>query len=72
MKIVIAALASLAFGTSAIAAVPSVPVKQSVVKIAGQIELAHGESRGLTATTRNAPSAKGAAQTGGKTMSGKK
>ncbi|MGF6176862.1 hypothetical protein [Ensifer sp. 4252] len=79
MKIVIAALASIAFATSAIAAVPSTPAeKMPIVKTVGQIELAHGGSRGLAASTRNVntdpgkkASAKGAAQTGGKTMSGK-
>ena len=76
MKIIIAALASLAFASSAIAAVPSMPAeKQSTVKTAGQIELAFGSSRGLAASTKNVntdpgkkSSAKGGAQTGGKTM----
>lgn len=75
MKIVIAALTSLAFATSATAAVPSAPAeKQSTVKTAGQIELAFGSSRGLAASTKNVntdpgkkSSAKGGAPTGGKT-----
>jgi len=51
MKIVIAILTSLAFTTSAIAAVPSAPAeKKPTVKTAGQ-ELALGQSRAGQATT---------------------
>ncbi len=46
MKIIIAAVASLAFATSAIAAVPSTPTeKKPTVKTAGQVELAWGKNR---------------------------
>ncbi|WP_457583470.1 hypothetical protein [Ensifer canadensis] len=77
MKIVIAALASLAFATSAVAAVPSTPAeKKPTVKTVGLMELASGGSRGLAASTKNvntdpgmkSSSTKGAAKTGGKTM----
>ncbi|KQU97752.1 hypothetical protein GFB56_29485 [Ensifer sp. T173] len=70
MKITIAALASLAFATSAIAAVPSMPAeKQSTVKTAGQIELAFGSSRGLATSTKHGKksSTKDGAPIGGKT-----
>lgn len=61
MKIVIAALASLAFAASAIAAVPSTPVeKKPTIKTVGLPELAYGSARG------HAASAKGTAKTGGK------
>lgn len=77
MKIVTATLASLAFATSAVAAVPSAPAeKPSTVKTAGQIELAFGPSRGQAASTKNvntdpgkkSSSSKGSAQNGGKSM----
>ncbi|RDL47821.1 hypothetical protein BLJAPNOD_05379 [Ensifer sp. M14] len=46
MKIAIAAMASLAFATSAIAAVSSAPAeKQPTVNITGQFETAHGGER---------------------------
>lgn len=46
MKIIIAALASITFATSAIAAVPLAPIKKQIaVKITGQIELAAGGAR---------------------------
>ena len=52
MKIIIAALASLAFATSAIAAVPSTPTeKKPTVKTAGQVELAWGKNRSGQTTT---------------------
>lgn len=51
MKIVIAALASLAFATSAVAAVPSTQAeKKSSVKTAGQVELALGQNRSAQTT----------------------
>lgn len=77
MKIAIAALAPLAFATSALAAVPSAPAeKRSAAKVAGQIEFAFGSSRGHAATTQNAStdsgknssSSKGSAQNGGKSL----
>ena len=70
MKIVIAALVSLAFATSATAAVPSMPAqKQSTVKTTGHVELALGSSRGLAASTRQSnTNSKGGASTGGKTF----
>lgn len=46
MKIIIAALASIAFATSAIAAVPLAHAKkQTIVKTLGQFELAAGKNR---------------------------
>lgn len=66
MKIVIAALASLAFATSAFAAVPSAPAaRQSPIKIAGQIELANGGARdvGGYSSRNTSKSDKGAADT---------
>ncbi|KSV77158.1 hypothetical protein N182_23915 [Sinorhizobium sp. GL2] len=68
MKIAIAVLASLAFATTVNAYVPSTPVEKKPIAKIGEIELAAGSSRGLTATTRGAPSSKGAAKSDGKTM----
>ena len=65
MKIITGALASLAFATSAFAAVSSAPaVKQPAIKIAGQIELANGGARDARGySSRNTKAEKGAADT---------
>ncbi|NVD41384.1 hypothetical protein HT585_21170 [Ensifer sp. HO-A22] len=61
MKIIIVALASLAFASSAFAAAPSAPVENSALaKAKNEIELAAGRSRDLQISTSgnriNAPS----------------